>query len=395
VKWDTICLPKADGGLGVRDIRITNISLLAKWKWRLLHNEDALWVKVLCIKYGASVVSNKWIELVSPSRFDSLWWKDVRSVGGEVDVNSNWFSSSVSRVVSNGRNTRFWRDKWTSAGPLMLQFPRLFSIASNQDVTISDLGAWLNNVWMWNFSWRRNLFVWEENQLQELIACLRPVANSTVQDSWRWDPVLEGQFSVSSVFSLLVQNWSVANVTRHQHHDVLALIWSSAAPLKVCVFSWQLLLDRVATRANLALRGMVFQDQGQNCLFCNYTLETADHLFVRCHFSSAVWYAILGWLGYSLALPSNIASLCHFVSSLGVNKKINRGLLLIWHASIWVLWNKRNAKLFSGKACQVIEVVDEIKQVAWQWFIHRLAKSPCLFYEWVWNPILCISNYCH
>jgi hypothetical protein len=107
VKWETICLPKAEGGLGVRDIRIMNISLLAKWKWRLLQNEDALWVKVLSIKYGASVVSNQWVELVSPSRFDSLWWKDVRSVGGEVDVNSNWFSSSVTRVVSNGRNTRF------------------------------------------------------------------------------------------------------------------------------------------------------------------------------------------------------------------------------------------------------------------------------------------------
>jgi hypothetical protein len=83
------------------------------------------------------------------------------------------------------------------------------------------------------------------------------------------------------------------------------------------------------------------------------------------------------------------------MSSLGANKKINSGFLLIWHATIWTLWNKRNAKLFTGKTCQVAEVVDEIKQVAWQWFIHRLGKSPCLFYEWVWNPIPCISNYCH
>jgi hypothetical protein len=310
VKWETICLPKAEGGLGVRDIRITNISLLAKWKWRLLQNEEALWVKVLSIKYGGTVVSNQWIELERPSRFESLWWKDVKSVGGEVDLNSNWFSSSITRVVSNGRNARFWRDKWTPLGPFMLQFPRLYSVANNQEAVIGDLG-----VWMWNLTWRRNLFVWEHNQLQQLIACLWPVLNSSVVDSWRWDPVLDGLFSVSSVYSLLVRNWSLANANRHHHHEVLALIWSSAAPSKVCVFSWQLLLDRVATCANLALRGMVFQDHGQNCVLCESTLETADHMFLRCQFSSAVWYNILGWLGYSLALPSNVASVSSYVFS--------------------------------------------------------------------------------
>jgi hypothetical protein len=30
IKWDTVCLPKKEGGLGVRDIRAVNISLLSK-----------------------------------------------------------------------------------------------------------------------------------------------------------------------------------------------------------------------------------------------------------------------------------------------------------------------------------------------------------------------------
>jgi hypothetical protein len=32
VKWEVVCLPKRCGGLGVRDIRAVNISLLAKWR---------------------------------------------------------------------------------------------------------------------------------------------------------------------------------------------------------------------------------------------------------------------------------------------------------------------------------------------------------------------------
>jgi len=52
VKWKSVCQKKVNGGLGVRDIQVMNISLLAKWRWRLLHGEEALWKSVLVQKYG-------------------------------------------------------------------------------------------------------------------------------------------------------------------------------------------------------------------------------------------------------------------------------------------------------------------------------------------------------
>jgi hypothetical protein len=55
VKWRKVCQPRSKGGLGVRDIKLDNISLLAKWKWRLLDEEPALWKEVLEDKYGPSV----------------------------------------------------------------------------------------------------------------------------------------------------------------------------------------------------------------------------------------------------------------------------------------------------------------------------------------------------
>jgi hypothetical protein len=58
VKWDTVCKPKRLGGLGVRDIRAVNISLLAKWKWRLLGNDNAMWKEVLRSKYGVNAVGS-------------------------------------------------------------------------------------------------------------------------------------------------------------------------------------------------------------------------------------------------------------------------------------------------------------------------------------------------
>jgi hypothetical protein len=36
VKWKKVCQPRSKGGLGVRDVKLVNLRLLAKWKLRLL-----------------------------------------------------------------------------------------------------------------------------------------------------------------------------------------------------------------------------------------------------------------------------------------------------------------------------------------------------------------------
>jgi len=43
VKWRKVYQPRSKGGLGVRDVKLVNMSLLAKWKWRLLQDEQSLW----------------------------------------------------------------------------------------------------------------------------------------------------------------------------------------------------------------------------------------------------------------------------------------------------------------------------------------------------------------
>jgi len=43
VKWRKVCQPRSKGGLGVRDVKLVNMSLLVKWKWRLLQDEQSLW----------------------------------------------------------------------------------------------------------------------------------------------------------------------------------------------------------------------------------------------------------------------------------------------------------------------------------------------------------------
>jgi hypothetical protein len=42
VKWKEVCKPKSQGGLGVRDVGKVNLSLLIKWRWKLLQGEEAV-----------------------------------------------------------------------------------------------------------------------------------------------------------------------------------------------------------------------------------------------------------------------------------------------------------------------------------------------------------------
>lgn len=47
VKWKSVCQPKENEGLGVRHVKLVNLSLLPKWRLRLLSKKNALWKNVL------------------------------------------------------------------------------------------------------------------------------------------------------------------------------------------------------------------------------------------------------------------------------------------------------------------------------------------------------------
>jgi len=120
VKWDTVCQLKGKGGLGMKDIWLMNVSLLAKWRWRLLDGERTLWKEVVEEKYGPCVGKGKMLEGGSYSwpRHSSLWWKDLVKIG-EVGAHG-WFNAGITRNVGNGMKTSFWNDKWRGGGVLGL-----------------------------------------------------------------------------------------------------------------------------------------------------------------------------------------------------------------------------------------------------------------------------------
>jgi hypothetical protein len=64
--WDSICLPKDLGGLGIRKMREVNLALLAKLGWKLLCNTDSMWVAQLRGKYLSSNSLLSLIPILTP-----------------------------------------------------------------------------------------------------------------------------------------------------------------------------------------------------------------------------------------------------------------------------------------------------------------------------------------
>ena len=50
VRWERVCKPKDQGGLGIRNSRDMNQASLAKIGWKLCLNDQSLWAKVLRVK---------------------------------------------------------------------------------------------------------------------------------------------------------------------------------------------------------------------------------------------------------------------------------------------------------------------------------------------------------
>lgn len=51
LSWELMCRPKADGGLGFRDLQSFNLALLAKQGWRMLINPDSLLTRIFKARY--------------------------------------------------------------------------------------------------------------------------------------------------------------------------------------------------------------------------------------------------------------------------------------------------------------------------------------------------------
>ncbi|GAU37888.1 hypothetical protein TSUD_395720 [Trifolium subterraneum] len=321
VSWSNICKPKKDGGLDIKDLRLVNNALLAKWRWRILTEGQGLWRDILLARYESLFPAPHFAGRPNGFRGVSLWWSDVSLLGTRVNSHSDWFSEGASDQCLD---------------------------------RVVDMGNWAMGDWEWEFRWKTSLDLLDQDLLSDLIESLRQVNLSSTEDQWCWRHEIGGSFSIKSAYLVLEDK---ARLQR---------------PLPRIDFI-NLARDRIPTRQNLHRRRVLVGATDSSCVFCGAVEESVDHIFVSCDRISSVWYRVSRWLGVEYVSPNSIMQVFESFFGLGVGCRVRLGFILVWHAVVWTIWTSQNDIIFAGG----YSVVDRVKLSSWKWILGKNPDSPC------------------
>ncbi|KAK2409335.1 hypothetical protein QL285_044766 [Trifolium repens] len=109
-------------------------------------------------------------------------------------------------------------------------------------------------------------------------------------DRWQSDP--NKGYTVRGAYQLLTSQILTSL------DDAKNLIWHPQVPLKVYIFVWRLLRDRLPTKANLVTRG-ILSPTVHLCVSGCGPAETAQHLFISYSTFSFLWALVRLRIGFS------------------------------------------------------------------------------------------------
>ena len=205
--------------------------------------------------------------------------------------------------------------------PLQHRFPALFAICTDpMQLVASALSNGSRNI-----SFRRTFDMAEAaawTELQSLLPPSLPGGRNLV--SWRLTP--SGMFSVKSAYRCLfgapVRAWT-------------SPLWKAPIPLKIKIFVWQLLRNRLPSGVEVRKR----QGPGDGlCPLCGIP-ETGTHILFTCPAARFLWNFVHEALG-----PAWRASDLGEFLEIQANRTGERRRLfwLVFAALTWTLWTVRN-----------------------------------------------------
>ncbi|GJQ89049.1 hypothetical protein Tco_0000188 [Tanacetum coccineum] len=116
VSWEAVCLPKDEGGLGVRRLDHFNKALMVSHVWKLLSLKESLWVKWIHVY---KLKNRSFWDI--PYRGNMTWgWRKILQLRPLIRE-FIWY------CIGDGSQASMWFDRWCAASPI-------YNIVSSRDI---------------------------------------------------------------------------------------------------------------------------------------------------------------------------------------------------------------------------------------------------------------------
>ncbi|CAN0856068.1 Putative ribonuclease H protein At1g65750 [Linum grandiflorum] len=197
-------------------------------------------------------------------------------------------------------------------------------------------------------------------------------------------PSLVWPLETSGIFSVRSLRHALTRERFHGYnffpHDT---IWVKSAPTKVQCFLWRVFHKKVASLDNLQRRGY---HMANRCPMCQKTIETVDHLFLRCAFSRTIWDIICSKLLIHGPMLSDTSEFIAAWKGMNCKSPFQAVMEVLMHATIWFLWLERNERIFNDKISSSAILTTRILVNVGRWVEASglLPKSKVL----MWNQIV-------
>jgi hypothetical protein len=167
----------------------------------------------------------------------------------------------------------------------------------------------------------------------ELVTVMDVTQLGVGPDAVRWTLDPSGVFTVKSMYSKLSQGASVAHFKD---------VWDAKLPLKVKIFTSQLVINKLPTRSLIA--AILGPSMGR-CALCD-AIEDVNHIFITCSLAKFMWSFIRQLLDCAWS-PANFPQFSAIVANLLGGQQ--RVIWALFAAQSWALWLTRNKLSIESK----------------------------------------------
>ena len=316
VKWQEMCKPKSQGGMGFKDLSRFNDAFLAKHTWRLLHDHHSLFYRVFKARFfpDCSIMEAK------ESSNASFAWKSILRGRDVIKRGAVW-------RIRNGKSVHIWGDRWLlGAVNNKVISP---AVVANTSTLVSSLIDQTNRVWKGEII-ESYFFEWEAKIIKNI-----PLCRSIQEDVLIWPFSPDGEYTVQTGYRFL-QKQHMDNEPGSSEDAVLKSLWKKIwglkVPEKVRNLVWRACKNALPTKMNLLHRKVV---TSAVCELCNLQTEDPAHALYHCPKLETLWQSTPLWGHSTIKQCSSFLDIMFVVCADGRDPEL-------FSVMAWTLWNKRN-----------------------------------------------------